>query len=112
MTNKKAITTIIFFFILMGVIFVWILIFGIQKLYFTYDTISETERVAVKKELKDALEYCNDPLNGGNIRTVKVDNAKFNSLCVIQANRFPLRDANGKVVIGPGGNIQINHDLD
>lgn len=75
-----------FFYILMSIVFIWILFFGYQKIFMVQDQISEQDRIEVLNGLKDSFEYCEDPLNRGNVKVVEINGGKYNSLCVIDKN--------------------------
>lgn len=81
--NKKAdmgVETI--FYIFMAVIFVVIVGYGVNKLFFVSEQISEVELVKIEKDLKDAITYCDDPLNSGNQRSFNFDHKAFNGVCI------------------------------
>ncbi len=84
-TNKKAIEIGIstLFYILMGIFMIWIIVFGYQKIMGVNELISEQDRAKIKNELKNALEYCNDPLNQGSTTRIQINHKAFNSLCMI-----------------------------
>lgn len=79
--GEIAVNTI--FYILMVVFMVGIILFGMQKLFFTQNIISEQERLEIQKDLIDALEYCEDPLNAGNIKYIEFRSKMFNSICIL-----------------------------
>ena len=83
-SNKKAeiaINTI--FYIMMGLFMVWILVFGFNKIFLVQDVLSDHERLSIKEEIKDAINYCEDPLNYGNMKIFEFKHDKFNSVCVL-----------------------------
>lgn len=71
------------FYVLMAIIFVWILIFGFQKIFFVQEQLSEQERIEIKFDLRDALNECDDPLNKGNVQNLEIVSKNFNSVCVL-----------------------------
>jgi len=81
--NKKAeISMETFFFILMMLLMIWIIYFGISKLFLVNDTISEQERIDIKNQLKKGFEYCDDPLNAGSFKTIEINSNMINGVCV------------------------------
>lgn len=80
--KNSEVSTQVIFFILMSLIFVWIIYFGITKILFVSDTLSDQELIEINNNLKQAFEYCEDPLNRGNFKVFKIDNPRFNSVCV------------------------------
>jgi len=80
--RKKANISIqTFFFIMMSIFMIGIIIFGLEKIFFVQDTLTEQDRVLIQKQIKDVVEYCQDPLNKGTIKTVVLENNLFNSVC-------------------------------
>ena len=79
--GQIAVNTI--FYILMVVFMVAILVFGIQKLFFAKDVVSEQERLELQKELITAYEYCEDPLNSGNIKVFEFKTNLFNAIYLL-----------------------------
>jgi len=71
------------FFILMAFIFVWIIVFGFQKLFLVQDHLTNQEQLEIKSQLKAAFEYCEDPLNRDNFKIFKIKGSKFNSVCLL-----------------------------
>ena len=67
----------------MGLIFVSMLIFGFQKIFLVKDQISQFDKLEIKKNIEDALSYCNDPLNKGNIKTININHKAFDGICVL-----------------------------
>jgi len=83
MDKKGGLTTKSIFFIMMSLIMIWIIFFGINKILLVEKTLTNQEKIIIKKEIKDALKYCQDPLNKGNLKTIKLDKFGFNSICII-----------------------------
>lgn len=81
--NKANISVQTVFYIMMAMIFVWIMIFGFQKIFMIQGELSEQERREVTNNLKDAFEYCDDPLNKGNFQVFEVNSKLFNGVCVL-----------------------------
>jgi hypothetical protein len=81
--KKTQISVQTIFYILMAIAFVAILIFGINKLFSTGETINERERIEIKNNLKDYFNFCQDPLNKGAKRTFQYNNPKFNTICIV-----------------------------
>lgn len=83
--NKKAgLESQTIFYILMGIVFVGILIFGFNKIFLVKDTISKTDKVQIKLDLEKSLNYCMDPMNSGVIKYVKINpNNNFKGICLI-----------------------------
>lgn len=79
--SQIAVNTI--FYILMVIFMIGIIVFGMQKLFFTKDLISEQERIEIQKDLTEALEYCYEPLNSKNLKYVEFRNKLFNGFCVL-----------------------------
>ena len=83
MTNKTQIAVNSIFYILMILFMVGIIVFGMQKLFFTKDIVSEQERLNLQKKIKDTLEYCEDPLNKGNMKNFEIKTNLYNSICIL-----------------------------
>ncbi len=76
-----------FFMILMGICFVWILIFGYKQITNINDQISEQDRVLITNDIKKALEYCSDPLNKGTEKAVTIIHKDINGICYINSSK-------------------------
>jgi len=83
MKKKATITTKSIFFILMSIIMVWIMVFGINKIFLIEKTLEDQDKLIIKKELITALKYCQDPLNKGNLKTIELKKYGFNSICLL-----------------------------
>jgi len=112
--NKKGnigVNTV--FFIMMGMLFVVIIGFGINKLFFVQDTMSEQDRILFKNELTNELDRCIDPLNSGNVFYKSFNNKQFNILCQIGGEmdeylsnyNLPTDDINTIYNSGAGENV-------
>lgn len=88
MTNRKKAEIGIeaLFYVFMAIIFVWILIFGFQKIFFVQEQLSEQDRIEIIKGIKESIEYCDDPLNADNVKVIEFNNIFFNSMCLIDSN--------------------------
>lgn len=86
--KKTQISMQTFFMILMGIFFVWILIFGYNQIINVKTQISDQEKLFLKNEIKDALEYCNEPLNKGSSKVFEFKSKEFNGICLIGDNNF------------------------
>lgn len=82
-TKKANIGIQTFFFIMMSILMIWIIVFGIQKIFLIDDQLSEQDRIDIQNKLEDSFNYCSDPLNQGNIKVLEFKNKLFNSICVI-----------------------------
>lgn len=71
------------FYVLMGMVFIAILIFGFNKLFLVQDELDRQDLLEIKNDLETAFEYCEDPLNKGNFKTFEFNNKQFNSVCII-----------------------------
>lgn len=83
MEKKAQITGQTIFYILMGILFVSILIFGFQKIFSLQNTLDDQERLEIKNYMRDSFEYCEDPLNAGNFKTFEIENNGFNIICLL-----------------------------
>lgn len=81
--NKKALSTQALFFFFMAAIFVYLIIFGFQKIFLVQDHLSEEEHRELIKKLQEDLNYCNDPLNKGNKKLIEYNSPKFDFFCVV-----------------------------
>lgn len=83
--NKKAELTITtFFYFLMALLFIWIMVFGYTQISNTQSVLSELELVKLKNELRDAMHFCNEPLNSGSSTFINIQHKSFNSICILQ----------------------------
>ena len=85
--NKAQISVQTFFMILMGICFVWILIFGYKQITNINDQISEQDRVLITNDIKKALEYCSDPLNKGTEKVITIIHKDINGICYINSSK-------------------------
>lgn len=98
--KKSQITIQTFFFILMSIFFVWIIIFGFKQISNVNNQISDQDKVLIEKDLKDGFEYCNDPLNKGSQKIVKIEHKDINGICVLNnINEIPIEYNNYKTQI-------------
>ncbi len=81
--NKKALSTQALFFFFMAAIFVYLLIFGFQKIFFVQEELSDQDRRELISKLEDAFSLCSDPLNKGNIQRIEVKNNKIGGVCIL-----------------------------
>lgn len=81
--KKANISIQTIFYIMMSMVFVWIMIFGFQKIFLIQGELSKQERSEVINDLKDAFEYCDDPLNKGNFQIFEIKSSLFNGVCVL-----------------------------
>jgi len=82
MKNQKAELTIqSIFFIMMIIFLIWIVQFGISKMFFAEDTISEQERIELKNYLIKSYSFCDDSLNKGTFKNIEIKNNRVNVLC-------------------------------
>ncbi len=107
--KKTQISIQMFFFILMGAIFVWILFFGYKQITNVNEQLSNQERIEIEKELKYALEYCSDPLNKGSTKIIEFKSNEFNGICTSDADSASsisqLNNDKIKTLIKGGDNI-------
>ncbi|MFW6286144.1 MAG: hypothetical protein ACOC16_03405 [Nanoarchaeota archaeon] len=90
--NKNADLSIeTIFYIMMALFLVAILGYGINKIFFIDEQISERELIEIQSDLKDMITFCEDPLNVGNQKTFKASHKSFNSFCVL-GNKFNTSD--------------------
>ncbi|MFW5704878.1 MAG: hypothetical protein ACOCXG_03455 [Nanoarchaeota archaeon] len=80
--KKAEISIQTIFYIMMAIIFVAIVMYGINKLFFVNEQLSETQRIEIKNDLEKAFQYCEDPLNAGSMKIIEIKNDRFNSVCV------------------------------
>lgn len=71
------------FFILMSLFMVWIIVFGISQIFFVKDVLTESDRLEIQDQIKELVNYCNDPLNRGNKYKVEVKHEEINTVCFI-----------------------------
>ena len=82
--NKNAELTInTIFYILMAIVFVTIVVYGINKMFFIESQMSDIELIKVEDKLEKAISYCDDPLNSGNKKVFSFDHKAFNSICIL-----------------------------
>ena len=67
----------------MLIFFVWLIAFGIGKIFFVQDTLSNNERVEIQEKIKNALSECQDPLNKGRKFSVYINHNQINSICYL-----------------------------
>lgn len=106
MENKANIGVQTIFYILMALLFVWLLIFGIQKIFFVEEKMSEQKRLEIKNELKDMLDACNDPLNKGKVMNGKFSHSSFNMMCFISEGEYRNMSQLGGIYRG-GDNVVL-----
>lgn len=107
-TNKKAITAQTIFFVLMTIMMVWIIIFGIQKLAQTKDIFDDTKKIEIQNNIKNQLEYCDDPLNRGTQLLIELGATKnYNVLCILGEDQI---SSNPKFDIPQLGEIAQTND--
>ncbi|MDA3855832.1 MAG: hypothetical protein PF569_06220 [Candidatus Woesearchaeota archaeon] len=85
-TKKSEIGIETLFYVFMAIIFVWILIFGFQKIFLVQDVLNENDRIEIMNDIKDSIEYCDDPLNKGTVKVIDFKNNFFNSMCLVDVN--------------------------
>ena len=83
MTKKAALSTQTFFYIFMAIVFIAILFYGFQKIFDLQEQVPEQERIILKNDLHNALDYCSVPLNKGSVKTIKFTSSSFNTVCLI-----------------------------
>lgn len=86
MENKKASIGQNFFYIMMAFAFVWILVFGYSKMSAIGDTLSEQERIDIKNEFEELVEFCMDPLNKGSEKYISIKHQSINAVCFLDEN--------------------------
>ena len=74
------------FFIMMSIFMVAIIVFGLSRVFMVSEQLSEQERVEIINNLKEGFEYCEDPLNRGNVRVIDLKSSLFNGVCVVGAD--------------------------
>ena len=79
--KKNAMGIQILFFIMMSLILIWIIFFGFSRLNEVEKTISKEDEIALKAKLKEAFDYCSDPVNIGSFQRLSLKGEKFNSIC-------------------------------
>lgn len=81
--KKAEITIQTIFFIMMSVFMITIMIFGISKIFLVDEQLSEQDRIEIQEKIKNAISYCDDPLNRGNKKVFEFQNKLFNGVCII-----------------------------
>jgi len=81
--NKKGLTFNVLLMILMVILFVMILLFGINKLHLLSNNLSQTEVLKYRNELINSLEYCKNPLNKGSERVEIIKQNKIDMICLL-----------------------------
>ena len=83
--KKTNISMQTFFFILMGLFMIWIIVFGIHKIFFVQNTLSEQNRILLQNQLKRDFAYCDDPINKGSYREIDIRKYHniFNGVCFL-----------------------------
>jgi len=104
---KKAQINQILVIILVGIIFVTILIFGYHRINDVNNLISNKEIIEYKKQFKAINDYCNEPLNNGNIKKFIIKNKNIDMICLIgkDYNTYSLFNNNNNI-----DNIKILYD--
>ena len=74
------------FYIFMGLVFAWVLIFGFSKIFLVKDVISDQDRVEIIRDIKGGFEYCEDPLNKGSFKNLKIKHKAFNGIYLVGSN--------------------------
>ena len=106
--NKRANAINTLFFILMGLMFIGIIYFGMSKIFFLEDEISEQEMQLLKLDIEKAITYCEDPLNKGSNRKLDVTSNKFNLVCLLDEDIVRKFGSNSDVdIIYSGGDNVI-----
>ena len=104
--KKTQISIQTFFFILMGICFIWILFFGYKQIANVNDQLSEQERIEIENELKHALEYCNEQLNRGSVKIQKISSQQIDGLCISGTPTPPLLTTDeAKTILSAGDNV-------
>ncbi len=81
--RKAEITVMSFFYILMGIFFIGILVFGFSKIFMIQNVLSDQELLDIKQSIKSDFEYCSDPLNSGNIKIIDIKTNKFDGIYLV-----------------------------
>lgn len=81
--NKATIAIQTIFFIMMSALMIWIVLYGVQKLFTVDSQITEQDRVFIQNQIENILNKCQDPLNSGNLETIRIKNKNFNGLCLL-----------------------------
>lgn len=84
--ERLGVTTQTLFMILMVIIMVGIVIFGYLLFLIFQDPLTEAEKLEVREEITEAMKFCRDPLNSGNVRSIDFEHDEFNSFCVLGEN--------------------------
>lgn len=109
--RKGNISIQVVFYIMMMFLMIAIIVFGIQKLFLVQETLSQTERLELENKMQEAFEYCEDPLNKGNVKVYRFDNPRFNSVCMLvegsEATEDDSLNAELEVIREAGDNIVL-----
>lgn len=114
LNNKKAVAINTLFFILMGIMFVGIIYFGLDKMFMIQDELSEQEMQLLKNDIGDAMTFCDNPLNRGSVRIVDVSSNKFNVICFLGTEYGPgdeIYDTDLYTIFQGGDNVVIIEGL-
>lgn len=87
-TKKAEISTSIFLYIFMAIIFVGILYYGGSKFFEVRNTLSDVELADYKNSLQEAFNKCKEPLSAGSERRIKFISKDFNTVCIIGDNQL------------------------
>ena len=93
-SKKGDITMETVFFILMGMVFAGLLIFGFNKIFFIQETMSEQEKQSIRIDIENAFEKCLDPLNRGSVHYEKIQHESFNAICLLGDDASSLLEKN------------------
>ena len=98
MKTKKAVTMQILLFIMMGIVFIGLLLFGLSRFYGAQETLCKTEQVLLQQDIQNAIAYCADPLNKGNNKLFSLSYCTSNTLCIVSEQAYE-------------GNSKLDQDL-
>ena len=91
------------FYILMGIVFIGLLTFGFNKIFFAQETLSNQEKEAIRMDIENAFEKCLDPLNRGSVQYEKIKHESFNAICKLgtdinETDAYNTAIANGDII--------------
>jgi PKD repeat protein len=96
--KKGEISTSIFFYIFMAIVFVGILFFGVSKFFEVRNTISDLELADYKNTLQEAFNKCREPLSAGSTQQIRFVSKDFNTVCVLGENQLDSSSKYGSII--------------
>lgn len=74
--------------ILMMIFMIGIIIFGWSNADVLLDTISESDLVEARNDVRDIVEFCNDPMNKGSRKIKEITHSNVDMICFLSKDNL------------------------